>query len=89
MREQTTHIDENAIRAKAHELWVQRGCPQNSAQDDWYQAERLLKAQAETRTVAQSPARVQPLSDPPTEPNSDAPARQKESAATGKGSRQR
>ena len=42
MEQYASHVDENLIRAKAHQLWVQRGCPQNSADEDWFEAERLL-----------------------------------------------
>ena len=52
MEQYSAHIDENAVRAKAHELWVQRGCPQNSAEDDWYQAERLLRAEKKQPPMA-------------------------------------
>ncbi len=31
------------IAALAHELWVRRGCPQGSPEEDWYRAEEELK----------------------------------------------
>ena len=31
----------------AYRRWVERGCPQGSAEDDWYAAERELKREHE------------------------------------------
>jgi uncharacterized membrane protein len=39
-------VDEAAIAARAHEIWLERGCPIGSDQEDWFQAERELNAQA-------------------------------------------
>lgn len=39
-------IDEDAIRAKAYELWQLRGSPQGDAGEDWALAERLLRVEA-------------------------------------------
>ncbi len=58
-------LDENAIRAKAYELWLERGSPAGSAEEDWREAERLLRMQAEA--------------PPPAKPAPD--ARLKESAS--------
>jgi hypothetical protein len=52
MQEQMEHVDENAIRAKAHELWIQRGCPKGTAEEDWYRAEQILKAQVQRPIAA-------------------------------------
>ena len=30
------------IEALAHELWIQRGCPEGSPDEDWFQSEREL-----------------------------------------------
>lgn len=32
------------IARRAHELWIKRGCPEGSAEQDWLQAEQELKA---------------------------------------------
>ena len=32
------------ITARAHELWVERGCPEGSPEEDWLAAERELKS---------------------------------------------
>ena len=50
MSQATTHIDEEAIRAKAYELWQLRGCPDGDPGDDWLRAERLLLEEAAERT---------------------------------------
>ena len=34
--------DELSIRARAYELWVARGCPEGSDQEDWFTAEQEL-----------------------------------------------
>jgi hypothetical protein len=71
MEQDFRHIDEHTIRTKAHELWILRGCPKGSPEEDWDQAERLLRAEAARRSgVAQEPTRD--TSDPANEP---APAR--------------
>lgn len=31
------------IRERAYELWCERGCPDGSADEDWYSAERELR----------------------------------------------
>ena len=49
MSQVTTRIDEEAIRAKAYELWQLRGCPEGDPGDDWVRAERLLLEEAAER----------------------------------------
>ena len=61
MEHYTDHTDENAIRAKAHELWVQRGCPEGSPEVDWAAAERLLRTP--TRQQAAAPPAPQEAVD--------------------------
>jgi hypothetical protein len=36
--------DIEEIKKRAHELWMERGCPHGSADEDWHQAERELRA---------------------------------------------
>jgi Protein of unknown function (DUF2934) len=36
--------DVELIKARAFELWCKRGCPHGSADEDWHQAERELRA---------------------------------------------
>jgi hypothetical protein len=62
-------LDEDAIREKAYELWIERGCPTDSAEQDWLEAERLLTGQAET--AAAVPAKASPE---PTQRSSAPPA---------------
>jgi hypothetical protein len=40
-------IDVQAIRRRAHELWLRRGCPTGTPDLDWQQAERELRAESE------------------------------------------
>ena len=35
------------IAALAHELWVARGCPEGSPDQDWFQAAHMLRARGE------------------------------------------
>jgi hypothetical protein len=39
------------IAALAHALWRERGCPDGSPEDDWFQAERRLEQDRKTKTV--------------------------------------
>ena len=52
MEQHAGHTDESEVRVKAYELWLQRGCPQDSPEDDWYQAERLLCTEPRAPSVA-------------------------------------
>lgn len=36
-------VDEAAIAACAYDLWLGRGCPIGSDQEDWFRAEQQLK----------------------------------------------
>jgi hypothetical protein len=36
--------DIEAIKARAYELWIARGCPHGSADQDWHRAEHELRA---------------------------------------------
>jgi hypothetical protein len=37
-------IAEDAISKRAYQLWVGRGCPEGSPEQDWYQAESELRS---------------------------------------------
>lgn len=39
--------DETRIAALAYQLWLERGCPIGSDQDDWFRAEAMLKSRSE------------------------------------------
>ncbi len=58
MEQHAGQIDEKAIRAKAHELWVKRGCPTDTAEKekDWYEAERILRAELQGQSTAAKPS---------------------------------
>ena len=34
------------ISELAHQLWIDRGCPEDSPEHDWYRAEEILRSQA-------------------------------------------
>jgi len=36
--------DHNNIARRAHELWLRRGCPEGSAEQDWFEAAERLWA---------------------------------------------
>jgi hypothetical protein len=44
---QIAAIDTDAIRRRAHERWLQRGCPTGNAEQDWLEAERELATEAQ------------------------------------------
>ncbi len=35
-------VDHKMVEAMAYQLWLQRGCPTGSDQEDWYRAEAEL-----------------------------------------------
>lgn len=39
------------IAALAYELWQQRGCPEGSPEEDWYEAERKIQSQMESQAT--------------------------------------
>jgi len=45
-------VDDEAVKAMAYQLWLERGCPIGSEEEDWYQAEAAL------RNTGQSKQRV-------------------------------
>ena len=38
--------DENDVADRAYQRWVERGCPQGSADEDWFEAERELRSRS-------------------------------------------
>jgi hypothetical protein len=38
-----TPLDPETVEAMAYQLWLQRGCPIGSDQEDWYRAEAELR----------------------------------------------
>jgi len=45
-RRTSKSADTEAMAKLAYELWLQRGSPEGSPEEDWYQAERLLQSGA-------------------------------------------
>jgi hypothetical protein len=70
-------IDAQAIRRRAHELWLKRGCPAGTPELDWQQAESELRAEAALgaapSTLAQSRAVAPGSEAPPLPPRPRAP----------------
>src|SRR5262245_32026242 len=52
-------IDAQAIRRRAHELWLKRGCPTGTPELDWLEAERELRA--ETLRIESAHAETPPI----------------------------
>jgi len=48
----TAPEDETAIAALAYQLWLERGCPIGSDQEDWFRAEKILKSRKENKLAA-------------------------------------
>ena len=38
-------VDESKIRSYAYELWLARGCPNGSDQEDWFRAKEEVERQ--------------------------------------------
>lgn len=43
---------DDEISTLAHQLWVERGCPNGSPDDDWFRAEAELKGKVKVLTAA-------------------------------------
>jgi hypothetical protein len=43
---QNAAFDAHAIRRRAHQRWLDRGCPAGSSEQDWLEAEQELSAEA-------------------------------------------
>jgi hypothetical protein len=48
----TINPDYDAIGALAYELWLKRGCPIGSPEEDWFQAERALGRRNRSNSTA-------------------------------------
>lgn len=44
--------DIEEIKRRAHELWIERGCPHGSADEDWHRAEQELRAKHGSQRVS-------------------------------------
>ena len=45
-------VSENAVAALAYQIWLKRGCPIGSDQEDWFRAEEDLKKLAKVPAAA-------------------------------------
>ncbi len=45
-------LDHGQIQALAYNLWLERGCPYGSPEDDWYRAEEELRGRTEITGAA-------------------------------------
>lgn len=43
IREEGSGGIEVSISKRAYELWIERGCPEGSPEEDWFQAETEIK----------------------------------------------
>ena len=50
---QNAALDPNAVRRRAHERWLEQGCPSGTAERDWLEAERELEG-ARARSLTTS-----------------------------------
>ena len=44
--DETAPLNEQDIANIAYQRWLDRGCPEGSAEEDWYEAERELKSRS-------------------------------------------
>ena len=44
-------VDHDRIARRAHELWLERGCPKGSAEQDWFDAAEQLRALANSQST--------------------------------------
>ena len=45
-------IAQEAISRRAYELWLERGCPEGSPDEDWYKAESELRGRDQATPIA-------------------------------------
>ncbi len=64
--QQANSIDKEAVARKAYELWVQGGRRDGVAEENWIQAEQIVRANQAPKAEAKSA----PKSDPPSSPRS-------------------
>jgi len=50
---QARAIDDDEVAALAYRLWLERGCPEGSPQEDWFMAEREVRRSSATRFAAE------------------------------------
>jgi hypothetical protein len=67
-----------SIAERAYELWQQRGCPDGSAEQDWFEAKHLTEqsaAAAPADSQGEDEASIEsfPASDPPASHSLDVP----------------
>jgi hypothetical protein len=78
-------VELEAVQRKAYELWVQGGCREGVAEQNWNEAERLVQAMQPQRAATPAPASERlvqatqqqpqraatpaPASDPPSAPH--------------------
>jgi hypothetical protein len=71
------HSEHRSVRELAYQLWVARGCPNGTAEQDWRDAERQLaapKTQAAASDAVDASLKDSfPASDPPTTQGPDEP----------------
>jgi hypothetical protein len=57
---------ERAIRERAHEIWMQEGCPEDRAEAHWHQARAEIEAAVAEQRLDTEVADSFPASDPPS-----------------------
>ncbi len=67
-----------SISERAYKLWQQRGCPDGSAEQDWFEAKHLIEqsaaaAPADSRGEDEASIESFPASDPPASHAPDVP----------------
>jgi hypothetical protein len=71
------HPEHRTIGELAYQLWLARGCPEGTAERDWIDAERQLRAARPsaqtTEAVDESLKSTFPASDPPATQGPDEP----------------
>jgi hypothetical protein len=52
---ETSSMIHQRVSERAYEIWMERGCPEGTAEEDWYMAEREIEGSGEPAETPEAP----------------------------------